>query len=91
VKRARPDDPPIADLQTHSEPHVTVSQLARYWRVSRQQVYKQINAGLLRACRMGPRVLRISTADAVDFEHLANSGQTAKAVAQSVEQLRGDN
>ena len=37
----------IEDLRTHSEPYVTVSQLARYWRVSRKQVHKHIAAGTL--------------------------------------------
>jgi len=59
------------DLQKHPDPYVTTSVLAVYWRVSRKQIYKQIDAGTLRAIRLGPRLLRISTAEAIRFEHLA--------------------
>jgi excisionase family DNA binding protein len=59
------------DLQKHPDPYVTTSDLAGYWRVSRKQIYKQIDAGTLRAIRLGPRLLRISTAEAIRFEHLA--------------------
>jgi len=59
------------DLQKHPDPYVTTSDLAFYWRVSRKQIYKQIDAGSLRAIRLGPRLLRISTAEAIRFEDLA--------------------
>jgi hypothetical protein len=36
--------------------------------VSRKQLYKQIEAGTLPAIRLGPRLLRIRTADAREFE-----------------------
>jgi excisionase family DNA binding protein len=58
-------------LEKHPDPYVTTSDLAGYWRVSRKQIYKQIDAGTLRAIRLGPRLLRISTAEAIRFEHLA--------------------
>jgi excisionase family DNA binding protein len=61
----------IMDLQTHPEPYVTTSDLADYWRVSRKQIYKQIEAGTLKAIRLGPRLLRIGTADAIRFEEIA--------------------
>jgi excisionase family DNA binding protein len=61
----------IMDLQKHPDPYVTTSDLAGYWRVSRKQIYKQIDAGSLRAIRLGPRLLRISTAEAIRFEDLA--------------------
>jgi excisionase family DNA binding protein len=61
----------ITDLETHPEPYVTMSDLADYWRVSRKQIYKQIEAGTLKAIRLGPRLLRISTADAIHFEEVA--------------------
>ena len=61
----------IKDLQNHPEPFVTTSDLADYWRVSRKQIYKQIEAGTLRAIRLGPRLLRISTAEAIRFEDMA--------------------
>jgi excisionase family DNA binding protein len=62
----------LHDLESHSEPYVTVAELAKYWLVGRKQIYKQIEAGTLRAIRLGPRLLRIRTADALDFERRAN-------------------
>ena len=63
---------PLHDLQTHTEPYVTVAELAEYWLVGRKQIYKQIEAGTLPAIRLGPRLLRIRTADARAFERSAN-------------------
>jgi len=68
----------IEDLRTHPDQYVTVFQLARYWKVSRKQIYKQIDAGTLRAIRLGPRLLRISTADAIDFEDMASTTQNVE-------------
>ena len=62
----------LKDLRSHSEPHVTVAQLAEYWLVGRKQIYKQIDAGTLPAIRLGPRLLRIRTVDALRFERTAN-------------------
>jgi hypothetical protein len=39
--------------------------------VSRKQIYKQIQAGTLKAIRLGPRLMRVSTAEALAFERLA--------------------
>jgi excisionase family DNA binding protein len=61
----------ILDLQTHPEPYLTASDLADYWGVSRKQIYKQIDAGTLVAIRLGPRLLRISTVEAIRFEVVA--------------------
>jgi excisionase family DNA binding protein len=61
----------IINLQKHPDPYVTTSDLAGYWRVSRKQIYKQIDAGTLQAIRLGPRLLRISTAEAIRFEDKA--------------------
>jgi excisionase family DNA binding protein len=61
----------ITDLRTHAESYVTTSGLAEYWQVSRKQIYKQIDAGTLVAIRLGPRSLRISTAEAIRFEEIA--------------------
>jgi excisionase family DNA binding protein len=66
----------ITDLQNHPEPFVTTSDLADYWRVSRKQIYKQIEAGTLNAIRLGPRLLRISTAEAIRFEETAKMSPT---------------
>ncbi len=63
---------PLQDLQLHPEPYVTVGELAEYWLVGRKQIYKQIDAGTLPAIRLGPRLLRIRTADARAFERSAN-------------------
>jgi hypothetical protein len=61
----------IMNLRTHSESYVTTSGLAEYWQVSRKQIYKQIDAGTLVAIRLGPRSLRIRTAEAIRFEEIA--------------------
>jgi excisionase family DNA binding protein len=61
----------IRDLSNHPSPYVTTSELADYWLVSRKQIYKQIEAGTLKAIRLGPRLLRISTAEAREFERTA--------------------
>lgn len=67
---------PVKDLQSHPEPYVTVAELAEYWLVGRKQIYKQIEAGTLPAIRLGPRLLRIRTADARAFERSANMRDT---------------
>lgn len=61
----------ITRLEDHPEPFVTVGQLARYWAVSRKQIYKQIEGGTLTAVRFGPRLLRIKTSEALRFEREA--------------------
>ena len=66
--------PRLRSLQQHTEPYVTTSELAEYWMVSRSQIYKHIEAGTLKAIRLGPRLLRISTSDALDFERRAKLG-----------------
>ena len=58
----------IVDLATHSEAYVTVAELARYWQVSRRLIYKQIDAGALESIRLGPRLYRIRTCVAREFE-----------------------
>jgi excisionase family DNA binding protein len=58
----------IRTLQDHPSAYVTTSELADYWMVGRKQIYKQIEAGTLKAIRLGPRLLRISTAEALAFE-----------------------
>lgn len=61
----------IRALKDHPESYVTTSELADYWMVSRSQIYKHIEAGTLRAIRLGPRLLRISVMEALDFERRA--------------------
>ena len=74
-----PDDASeIEDLRTYPEPYVTLSQLARYWRVSGRRLRRHIESGALPAIRIGPRLLRISTADARRFEQVAQATQKAE-------------
>ena len=61
----------IQNLQDHPESYVTTSELAEYWMVSRSQIYKHIESGNLKAIRLGPRLLRISRSEALDFERRA--------------------
>jgi excisionase family DNA binding protein len=61
----------INRLETHTKPFVTVAELSEYWLVSRKLIYKQIEAGTLKAIRLGPRLVRISTTEALKFEGLA--------------------
>jgi hypothetical protein len=61
----------IIDLQTHPERFVTMSDLADYWRVTRKQIVKQIEAGTLRTVRLAPRMVRVRTRDAIGFEEMA--------------------
>jgi excisionase family DNA binding protein len=57
----------IHDLSRHDRPFVSVRELAQYWGVSRHELYKQIDAGTLPAVRLGPRLYRIRTTDALHF------------------------
>ncbi len=68
----------IANLARHNDKYVTVAQLADYWQVSRRQIYKQIEAGTLGAIRLGPRLYRIQTAVALEFEARAQMGPQEK-------------
>jgi excisionase family DNA binding protein len=62
---------PIRDLATHSAQYVTVGELADYWAVSRQQIYKSIECGALSAIRLGARLYRVRTAAALVYERTA--------------------
>ncbi len=73
----------IESLEAHSEPYVTVRELAEYWSVSTKQIYKQIDAGMLSYLRIGPRLLRIRTDDAKAFERRAKMDPQS-AAKQSV-------
>ena len=66
----------LQNLKSHQAAYVTIGELAQYWRISRKQIYKQIEAGTLSAIRLGPRLLRIRTVDAIDFERRANMQST---------------
>ena len=72
----------VRDLAAHPLPYVTVAQLADYWLVGRKQIYKQIDAGTLPAIRLGPRLMRIRTVDAIEFERRANLRRPSHRVAE---------
>jgi excisionase family DNA binding protein len=57
----------IVELSSHPRPFVSIRELAQYWGVSRHDLYKQIDAGTLPAVRLGSRLYRVRTADAVRF------------------------
>jgi excisionase family DNA binding protein len=77
----------LRDLASHLAAYVTVNELADYWMISRKQIYKQIEMGFLPAIRLGPRLLRIRTADALQFErqssNLSIQDDSTLSVAQS--------
>ncbi len=58
----------ISNLATTQAAYVTTGELAEYWRISRRMVYKQIQAGTLRAVQFGPRLWRVKVEDAREFE-----------------------
>lgn len=88
--RQPPHREPLRDLESYPEPFVKTEDLARYWSVSRRQIYKQIESGRLPAIRVGPRTLRIPTRDAVDFEkRLMQSGAAPEAWAAATETSSG--
>ena len=66
---------PIRDLATHAAPYVTIAELAEYWAVSRQQIYKRIESGALEAIRLGARLYRVRAAVALEYERRATIGQ----------------
>ena len=75
-------------MRAHPEPYVTVGELADYWLVSRKQIYKQIEAGTLHAIKLGPRLLRISTPEAIAFERRANMHPPPREELQAEADLR---
>ena len=63
----------IRDLATHPGRFLTVAELAEYWAVSRQQIYKRIESGALGTIRFGVRCYRIPTRSALAFERRAQA------------------
>src|SRR5262249_37188079 len=59
---------PIQNLSTHPAHYLTVAELADYWSVSRQQIYKLIETGALEAVRLSARVYRVPAAAALEHE-----------------------
>jgi excisionase family DNA binding protein len=62
---------PIRDLAAHTARYVTVGELAEYWAVSRQQIYKRIGSGALESIRLGSRLYRVRTGAALEYERNA--------------------
>ena len=65
---------PIRDLASHHARYVTIAELAEYWGVSRQQIYKRIDSGALDAIQLGSRLVRVRTAAALEYERNARVG-----------------
>ena len=63
---------PIRNLSTHPAHFLTVAELAEYWAVSRQQIYKRIESKALGAIRLGSRLYRVPTGEALDYERRAS-------------------
>ena len=84
----------IRDLASHHARYVTIAELAEYWGVSRQQIYKRIESGALDAIQLGSRRVRVPATAALDYERRARvasgtpRGQdaAAKGVSPSLEQ-----
>lgn len=62
----------IRDLASHTARYVTIAELAEYWAVSREQIYKRIESGALEAIKLGPRLIRVRTAAALKYEREAS-------------------
>ena len=69
---------PIRDLASHQARYVTIAELAEYWGVSRQQIYKRIDSGALEAIQLGSRLVRVRTAAALEYERSARVGAAAR-------------
>ena len=77
----------INNLATHPRAYVSVGELATYWGIGRKQIYKQLEAGTLEAIRLGPRLFRIRTAQALEFERKAKL-KPAESQSQSTRSRR---
>src|SRR5262245_13499735 len=78
----------VQDLKTHPEPYITVAELATYWLVARKYIYKLIGSGRLRAIRLGPRMLRIRTTEAIQFERRAITTSSQRSSKSSARRRR---
>ena len=61
----------IRDLASHETRYVTIAELAEYWGVSRQHIYKNIQSGALEAIQLGSRLVRVPAKAALDYERRA--------------------
>jgi excisionase family DNA binding protein len=71
---------PIRNLSTHPAHYLTVAELADYWAVSRQQIYKRIESGALGAIRLGSRIYRVPAHVALEYERRASVPGVAKGI-----------
>lgn len=69
---------PIRDLASHPARYVTIAELAEYWGVSRQQIYKRIESGGLEAIQLGSRLVRVRTSAALEYERSARVGAAGR-------------
>ena len=74
----------IRDLAAHPAPYVTIAELAEYWAVSRQQIYKRIDSGALNAIRLGARLYRVRTTAALQYEQRATVGQRLDKLPRTI-------
>ena len=72
----------IRDLASHQARYVTIAELAEYWGVSRQQIYKRIDSGALDAIQLGSRLVRVRTGAALEYERSARVGAAARGSDQ---------
>ena len=75
---------PIRDLAAHPARFVTIAELAEYWAVSRQQIYKRIESGALEAIQLGSRLYRVRTAAALEYEQRAMVGQKTDKLPRTI-------
>ena len=80
---------PIRDLASHQARYVTIAELAEYWGVSRQQIYKRIDSGALDAIQLGSRLVRVRTAAALEYERKSQVGSAARSKDTSNNSLLG--
>ena len=69
---------PIRDLVSHHARYLTIAELAEYWGVSRQQIYKRIDSGALEAIQLGSRLVRVRTSAALEYERSARVNSAAR-------------
>lgn len=62
----------IVDLLKHPEPIVTVQMLARYWKVSERNIYRDIKKGALIAYQLPGGTIRVRREDAIAYGQLVS-------------------
>jgi len=80
---------PIRDLAAHPARYVTIAELAEYWAVSRQQIYKRIESGALEAIQLGSRLYRVRTAAALEYERRAKVGPDSQSKTERLPRTIG--